>query len=163
VHGISDLEELFQCEMAELSWVRRCGSLNGMPDKRAMSREHKEALAEGRRQGRAVRTYLEALEQHKPKRGRKRTPESIRKQLDRINQNMDSADQVTKLQLIQDRMDLDAELQRIENKPDLASLEDEFVGAARPYSERKGISYAAWRELGVEASVLKRAGISRSA
>ena len=133
-----------------------------MADKRAMSKEHKEALAEGRRQGRAVRSYLEALDQHKPKRGRKRTPESIRKQLDRIDEGLESADQITKLQLIQDRIDLTAELQRIENKPDLGSLEDDFVSAAKPYSERKGISYAAWRELGVEASVLKRAGISRA-
>src|SRR5689334_9539098 len=39
---------------------------------RAMSDEHKAALAEGRAQGRAVRLYLEALEANKPKRGRKR-------------------------------------------------------------------------------------------
>lgn len=128
-----------------------------------MSQEHKDALAEGRRQGKAVRTYLEALEQHKPKRGRKRTPESIRKQLDKINASIDEADQIKKLQLIQDRMDLAEELERTENKPDLTALEEDFVSAAKPYSERKGISYAAWRELGVEAAVLKRAGISRSA
>ena len=127
-----------------------------------MTKEHKEALAEGRRQGRAVRDYLEALEQHRPKRGRKRTPESIRKQLQRINDDLDSADPVKKLQMIQDRMDLEAELESIENKPDLGGLEEDFVSAAKPYSERKGISYAAWRELGVEAAVLKRAGISRS-
>ena len=133
-----------------------------MAEKREMTQEHKEALAEGRRQGRAVRDYLEALEQHRPKRGRKRTPESIRKQLDRINAELDSADPVKKLQMIQDRMDLEAELESIENKPDLGGLEQDFVTAAKPYSERKGISYAAWRELGVEASVLKRAGISRS-
>jgi hypothetical protein len=133
-----------------------------MAEKRAMTTEHKEALAEGRRQGRAVRDYLEALEQHRPKRGRKRTPDSIRKQLDRINGELESADPVKKLQLIQDRMDLAAELEASENKPDLLALEEEFVAAARGYSERKRISYAAWRELGVEAAVLKRAGISRA-
>ena len=42
-----------------------------------MSDSHKAALAEGREQGRAVRRYLEALEAHKLKRGRKRTQESI--------------------------------------------------------------------------------------
>ena len=36
-----------------------------------MSDAHKEALAEGREQGRAVRRYLEALEANKPRRGRK--------------------------------------------------------------------------------------------
>jgi hypothetical protein len=49
----------------------------------------------------------------------------------------------------------------MENKPDLGALEDEFVSAAKPYSERKSISYAAWRELGVDAAVLKKAGITR--
>ena len=127
-----------------------------------MTKEHKDALAEGRRQGRAVRDYLEALEQHRPKRGRKRTAESIRSQLDRINGELQAADPVKKLQLIQDRMDLNAELESMENKPDLGALEADFLAAAKPYSERKGISYAAWRELGVEASVLKRAGISRA-
>ena len=126
-----------------------------------MTQEHKDALAEGRRQGKSVRTYLEALEQHRPKRGRKRTPESIRKQLDKINADIDSADPVKKLQMIQDRIDLEAELETIEHKPDLTALEDDFVAAAKGYSERKSISYAAWRELGVEAAVLKRAGVSR--
>ena len=133
-----------------------------MAPKREMTQEHKDALAEGRRQGRAVRDYLEALEQHRPKRGRKRTPESIRTQLDRINAELDAADPVKKLQLIQDRIDLESELGSIENKPDLSALEADFVESAKPYSERKSISYAAWRELGVEASVLKKAGISRA-
>ena len=30
------------------------------------------------------------------------------------------------------------------------------------YAERRGISYAAFRELGVDAAVLKQAGISRA-
>ena len=38
-----------------------------------MSDAHKVARAEGREQGRSVRHYLEALEQHRPKCGRKRT------------------------------------------------------------------------------------------
>ena len=41
------------------------------------------------------------------------------------------------------------------------ALEVDFVANAKGYSERKGISYAAWRELGVEPAVLKQAGVSR--
>ena len=133
-----------------------------MAPKREMSEEHKAALAEGRRQGRAVRDYLEALEQQRPRRGRKRTVESIQAQLAKIEDQLDAADPVKKLQLIQDRMDLQAELEANENKADLEALENDFVEAAKGYSERKGISYAAWREMGVEASVLKKAGISRA-
>jgi len=127
-----------------------------------MSDEHKAALAEGRNQGRSVRRYLEALDAHKPKRGRKRTPESMQKRLDRIDVELASADPLSRLQLIQERLDLKAELEAAGEKVDLSGLENEFVEAAAAYSSRKGISYAAWRELGVEPAVLKRAGISRS-
>jgi len=127
-----------------------------------MSDEHKAALAEGRNQGRSVRQYLEALDLHRPKRGRKRTKESMQKRLARIDTELANADPLKRLQLIQERLDLNAELDAFDTKVDLTELEQEFVQAAGPYSTRKGISYAAWRELGVEPAVLKRAGISRS-
>jgi hypothetical protein len=127
-----------------------------------MSDEHKAALAEGRNQGRSVRRYLEALEAHKPKRGRKRTPDSIQKRLDKIDGELAGADPLKRLQLVQERIDLLAELETVGAKVDLTDLEAGFVDAAAAYSSRKGISYAAWRELGVEASVLKRAGVTRS-
>jgi hypothetical protein len=127
-----------------------------------MSDDHKAALAEGRNQGRAVRRYLEALEAHKPKRGRKRSPETIKKRIERIGSEVESADALKRLQLIQERLDLQQALEATESKIDLRALEDDFVAAAKPYSGRKKISYAAWRELGVAPAVLKRAGISRS-
>ena len=127
-----------------------------------MSDEHKAALAEGRNQGRSVRRYLDALEAHKPKRGRRRTPDSIQQRLDRIDVELESADALKRLQLIQERLDLKAELESSKTTVDLAGLEQAFVRDAKDYSARKGISYAAWRELGVEPSVLKQAGIKRS-
>ena len=131
--------------------------------KTPMSNEHKEALALGREQGRAVRRYLEALEAHRPKRGRKRTPESMQKRLAAIEEKLPSADPLTRVQLIQERMDLETELASKQDAVDLSSLEDEFVNAAASYGERKGISYAAWREAGVDAAVLRRAGVTRGA
>ena len=59
-------------------------------------------------------------------------------------------------------LDLNAELEIIGAKVDLTALEAGFVAAAKSYSGRKGISYAAWRAVGVSPGVLKRAGISRS-
>jgi len=126
-----------------------------------MSKEHKDALAKGREQGRAVRQYLEALEQHKPKRGRKRTPESIKKRLDAVASQLNSADPLTRVHLIQERIDLNAELATKETVVDLSALEDGFVKSASDYGTRKQISYQAWREAGVSASVLRRAGIGR--
>lgn len=128
-----------------------------------MSQEHKQALATGREQGRAVRRYLEALEAHRPKRGRKRTPDSIKRRLDDIESRLETADPLTRLQLVQERMNLQTELATKSEAVDLSVLEEEFVAAAREYGERKGITYGAWREAGVDAAVLKRAEIRRGA
>ena len=128
-----------------------------------MSDSHKAALAEGRDQGRAVRRYLEALEAHKPKRGRKRTPESMQKRLATIDEKLDDADALSRLHLVQERMNLENELASTGNTVDMQSLEDEFVAAAAPYGARKGITYAAWRKMNVDAAVLRRAGIKRGA
>lgn len=128
-----------------------------------MSAAHKAALAEGREQGRAIRRYLEAREAHKPKRGRKRTPESMKRQIKSIDNRLADADPLTAVQLRQQRMDIERELALSTKKIDLKALEEAFVKAAGPYSKRKGISYSAWRSAGVPADVLKRAGIPRSA
>ncbi len=128
-----------------------------------MSDSHKAALAEGRDQGRAVRRYLEALEAHKPKRGRKRTPESVQKRLATIDEKLGGADALSRLHLVQERMNLENELASTGNTVDMQALEDDFVVAAAPYGTRKGITYAAWRHLGVDPAVLRRAGIKRGA
>jgi uncharacterized protein YicC (UPF0701 family) len=128
-----------------------------------MTDEHKAALAIGRAEGRAVRDYLDGLRANKPKRGRKRTAESISARLEAIDEQLADADPLAELKLVQERMDLANELENMGSGVDLSSLEEEFVNVAAGYSSRQGISYAAWREVGVDAAVLKRAGISRSA
>jgi len=128
-----------------------------------MSDEHKKALALGREEGRAVRLYLEALDKNKPKRGRKRTTESVQRRLDTIADKITTADPLTKLHLIQERMDLEAELESMSQTVDISALEKDFIETAKGYGERKGITYGAWRELGVAPEVLKKAGLGRGA
>lgn len=130
---------------------------------RKMSDEHKAALAEGRSQGRAVRLYLGALENNKPKRGRKRTAESVQKRLDRIAAEIESADPLKRLELTQEQLDLEDELAAGDSAVDIASLEESFIEAAAGYAARKGISYQAFRAVGVSPAVLRAAGVSRSA
>jgi len=132
--------------------------------KKKLSDAHLEALALGREEGRAVRRYLEALESHRPKRGRKRTSDTVQRQLDDINNRLTRANALDRVQLLQRKMDLERELATLEGGEgvDLVELEAGFIAAAHGYSERKGISYAAWREAGIEPRVLKAAGISRS-
>ena len=131
--------------------------------KSPMTDEHKKALAQGRAEGRAVRDYLEALRSTKPRRGRKRTTDSITKRLDAIDRELEDADALSELKLVQERRDLNDELESMQSKVDVSALETAFVKVAKDYSARQGISYASWREVGVEASVLKKAGIARSA
>jgi len=127
-----------------------------------MSNAHKEALAQGRSESLAVRNYLEALSANKPKRGRKRTPTSIDGRLKAIAAKIESADALTKLSLIQERKDLEAEKASLGESNDAATFEKEFIAVAASYSERKGIDYASWRAMGVDAKVLKAAGVKRT-
>ena len=127
-----------------------------------MSDEHKAALEQGRAEGKAVKEYLEALRNNKPKRGRKRTPDSIKTRLAVIEAELADASAVAELQLVQERRDLTDELEGMDENTDLTELENAFVDVAKSYSDRKGISYASWRDVGVTPATLKRAGISRS-
>jgi len=127
-----------------------------------MTDEHKAALAKGRMEGRIVREYLEGLRATKPKRGRKRTPETIRKRLEAVDVELASASPLDELLLVQERRDLEAELAAKSNSIDMDALEAAFVDVAKSYSDSKSISYASWRDVGVSASTLKQAGISRS-
>ncbi|MEJ7799972.1 MAG: hypothetical protein WKF60_05590 [Ilumatobacter sp.] len=128
---------------------------------KSMSDEHKAALERGRAEGRIVRDYLEAIRSNKPKRGRKRTPEAIKSRLAKIEESLVDASAVEELQLIQERRDLNDELENMGADVDLSELEEAFVAVAKTYGDRKGISYASWRDVGIAASTLKRAGIGR--
>jgi hypothetical protein len=126
-----------------------------------MSVAHKKALANGRNEGRVIREYLEIVEAIKPRRGRRRTIESITKRLSAIASELKSADPVTKVRLIQERLDLRSELAGMKTKSQVSDAESKFVKVARSFSTRNGVTYDAWREFGVTPTVLKRAGIDK--
>ena len=112
----------------------------------------------------AVRNYLKALEQNAPRRGRRRTPESVERQLAVLEGEMEGASVTKRLDLIQQRIDLEADLETLQQAGlvDLSALEAGFATHAAAYGGRRGISYAAWREIGVSSATLKSAGIRRS-
>lgn len=127
-----------------------------------MSAQHKAALAQGREEGRIVRRYLEALESATPRRGRRRTPATVQRKLVEIDAKLPTADPLARLHLVQEQHDLEAELASSASTEDISALEQAFVQVAKTYGERKGISYSAWRSVGVAASVLQQAGIPRT-
>jgi hypothetical protein len=79
-----------------------------------------------------------------------------------IESGLATADPLSRLHLIEEKQRLEFELAHTGETVDLAALEKSFIKVARPYGERKGISYSAWRTVGVSASVLQQAKISRS-
>ncbi len=130
--------------------------------KRPMTDDHKAKLAQGRNESRVVSRYLEAINAGKGKRGRKRTPDSVSMQISKIDRELPDASAIVKLELTQRRLDLVIELERLSVRVDLRGVEKDFIKIAKSYADRTGISYSAFRTLGVPADVLKKAGISRS-
>ena len=127
----------------------------------AMTAEHKAALAEGRAQARAIKAYLEALSNRRP--GRPVTKDSLTKKVASLEAKIDNeADPLKRVELVQQRLDAERQLSTIGEGADFAKLEEDFVRYAPAYSDRKGISYSAWRESGISADVLRRAGIART-
>ncbi|MCY3949942.1 MAG: hypothetical protein OXF61_12170 [Acidimicrobiaceae bacterium] len=128
---------------------------------RTMSDEHKAAIAAGRIEAAAVRDYLEALETHRPRPGRKQSAESLSAKKDAIDAQMAEAKPIKRLLLMQERRDIEAAIEEMQVEPDMASVEAGFVTHAANYGRRKGIQYATWREFGVTPDMLARAGITR--
>jgi len=107
-----------------------------------MDATHKAKLAQGRADARAVKAYLEFLENNKPKRGRRRTAESITKRLAAIETELESASALARLNLFQEQTDLQVELEAMGQKVD-----------------SKGIQRAAFRQMGIDAQTLREAGV----
>jgi hypothetical protein len=123
-----------------------------------MSDQHKAALAQGRREARAIKAYLEVLSSRKP--GRPLSKASLTERLDRVNKKLDATnDPLQKVDLIQSRLDIEEALSQIGSTQDLEALEQAFKKHVASYSERKGVTYTAWRKSGVPAKVLREAGI----
>ena len=126
-----------------------------------MSEEHKAALAQGRKEARAIKAYLEALEARKP--GRPVSKESLNKRMEKINHKLEETDNpLEEVDLIQSKFDIESQLAELEDAVDMETLEAGFIEHAKSYSERKGVSYTAWREYGVPAKVLRSAGIKET-
>jgi len=139
------------------SAARRSGSKKGK-----MTDTHRKALAEGREQARVVREYLAALDERRPRRGRKVSVESLQRRLDKVTQaiNISETSAAKRLALLQEQMDLKDRIESLGQTDDFPELQKRFVKVAKPWAERKHISRAAFREFGVPADVLKEAGIA---
>lgn len=127
----------------------------------AMSPEHKAALAQGRKESRAIKSYLTALGSRRP--GRPVTQESVQQRISSLKERLATeTDPLRRVDLVQARLDAEDQLANLAESEDIDALERDFLAVATVYSDRKGISYAAWRESGVSAVTLKAAGVKRT-
>ena len=127
----------------------------------AMSQTHKNALSRGRTEAAAIKRYLESIHSRRP--GRPVTASSQKARIAKLKLAIkNEPDPLRRVELTQRRMDLEDALKALNHADDAKALEDQFVRYASGYSERKGISYSAWREAGVPAATLTKAGVRRT-
>jgi hypothetical protein len=125
-----------------------------------MARRKAERPGEGgarRAETNAVAAYLTALKAPKvPARSRA----ALEKRRAQIEQWIaDETSPIREVELIQQRLDIDAQLAQADQAQRLRELEEAFVKVAASWSRRTGITAAALREVGVPARVLRRAGL----
>ncbi len=128
---------------------------------RSMSSAHKQALSEGRALSATVDRYLAAVNTPQ-RRGRKVSKATLEQRLADARVQAKTAVGVERVLAAQAVRDLQAKLTQLNSGVDIKSLEANFVKIAKKFSENRGIGYGAWRDAGVPAQVLKRAGITRT-
>jgi len=130
---------------------------------RTMSAAHKRALAEGRTMSATVDRYLQAVNTPK-RRGRKVTKATLEQRLTDARARLKTATGVEKVLVAQEIRDLEAKTARLNSagETDLKGLEAEFIRIAKKFGENRGVGYGAWRDAGVSAEVLRRAGVART-
>ncbi len=144
--------------------ARKVAKTTKRPAARRLSPSHKKALAVGRTMSATVDRYLSAVNTPK-RRGRKVSKASLQQRLVDARAKARSAAGVDKVLAAQEVRDLQnriASIDAVGGGSDLKSLEAAFVKIAKQFGENRGIGYGAWRDAGVPAPVLKKAGIART-
>ena len=133
------------------------------PATRKLSAAHKRALAEGRTMSATVDRYLSAVNTPK-RRGRKVSKAALQQRLADARVKARTATGVDRVLAAQEVRDLQSRLAALETSAggDIKSLEAAFVKIAKRFGENRGIGYGAWRDAGVPAPVLKKAGVART-
>jgi len=89
-------------------------------------------------------------------------PERIQARIAKLDEQIAKAKPYNRVKLLQQRIDLEKALKSSESSTPSArldDLEDEFRNVAWSYSQAHGLTYEAWRRLGVPGRVLQAAGI----
>lgn len=114
-----------------------------------MTDEAKENIATGQKAMRVVDTYLTFIDQRKP--GRRVDRDLLEM---RIKDEKNLAHKVILIAQMHEA------IRREDERLKEQEWEDEFVKYAPWFSDQHNITYAVWREMGVSAKILSKAGIT---
>lgn len=125
--------------------------------KRPMTAEHRAALSQGKINNSAIRSYLTALEG---------TSESPSGDLEKLKERMktlegalaNGTDPLQKVRYAQDLINIRRKVTAIQSVADLQENEEKVIPLLLPYSEKAGVTRAAWKLLKVPDRVLDAAG-----
>jgi hypothetical protein len=128
---------------------------------RKLTPDEKQLMADGRARSRLVDKYLREIATGKyHKRGpRKADPDAIQKELAEVDVELATAEGVNRLVLFEQRRQLEQALVGRGEAEAFEELEGKFLKVARKFSSERHISYESWRDMGVPARVLIKAGI----
>ena len=126
------------------------------------TKKKEEERVDPRTEAAIVREYLDALARHRRPKGR-RNAAYLTKRLEEINQQLAEgvSSAMQRVELIQERMDCEADLTDLEDTAAFEAAEKQFIEHGGAWAERKGITKAALREFGVTPAVLRQAGIAQ--
>ena len=115
---------------------------------------HTPEAHEKNNRAKVVGAYLRFIDQ--PKRSRAQEEQS-RKRRAKLNEQINKASGVAKLRLIQERLNVE---RKVVAQDRHSVSEERFIEVCAAYSQENGISWSAWREIGVSEDVLRRAGLA---
>jgi hypothetical protein len=142
--------------------TRKAAKTTKRPGPRKMSTAHKKALSDGRAMSATVDRYLSAIATP-GRRGRKVSKATLQQRLGAAEVRLRASAGVARVLAAQEVRDLRARLSSLDSTggADIKALQTDFIKVAKRFGDNRGISYAAWRDAGVSADVLKRAGVAR--
>lgn len=126
--------------------------------RRKLTEKEIAAIKKGREESLAVKAYLDSLESRP---GRRVDPKTLERRVAQAKKQLGETDNsLRKVELTEKVLRLEAALR---NAPKAAeegpALEKAFIQHASSFAKRKGISYKAFRHMGVPPTVLAKAGI----
>ena len=127
---------------------------------RTRNAAHKKKVFDAKSESQRISHYLRALETRKNGRRPKKNPDVLERRIVSLQKYLKEATGLRRLQAVQRIRDMRRQEAELADAGNFGKYEADFVASAAAYSEKQGIEYGSWREVGVSAAVLKKAGIA---